>query len=115
MDDRDEVGIPLPNSLAEYATSRLSIESLDDLIGAVADVAEVRRQDGARRGAERVVGGERLGVVDIQARPGDRAAVQGSEERPALDDRPARGGGVDRAADLRAPLGRSGWRRRWGG
>src|SRR3954454_663713 len=67
-------------------------------------VAEMRRQDGAGSGAERIVLAEGLAVGDVERGGRDRAVVQGAQQGAGVEERPARGVDEERVALLAADL-----------
>src|SRR6185437_14921879 len=69
---------------------------VEDPVSVERDVADVRGEHRARRGAKRVVGRQRLHVEHVEAGAGDPAGAQRLDQRGLVDDRAA--GGVDQVA-----------------
>src|SRR4029450_1464127 len=63
---------------------------VEDPIGLLGDVAEMRGNDRIRKRAKRVVQGQRLRAENIQSRAGDGAVAEGANERGFVHDGAAR-------------------------
>src|SRR5262245_35257925 len=88
-----------PDRLAvEEAANVLDDVRIVALVILLADVAEMRGQHDIVELAERVIGGQRLDVEDVEARAGDLLVLERLEQRAFDDDRPARG--VDQVGRL---------------
>ena len=81
--------------------------AVEDAVGFVGDVAEVRRDDDVVEPPQGMVEGQRLDIEHVEAGPGDGAALQGLDEGGLIDDGAARGvdqigGGFHQAQFARA-------------
>src|SRR5579859_5720257 len=63
--------------------------AVEDLVGTAGDIADVGREHGVGEGPERVVGGQRLDVEDVEAGPGDPSLRQRLDEGGLVDKRPS--------------------------
>src|SRR5439155_24459798 len=71
-----------------YVLQRLTVEYPVALLG---DVAQMRRDHRVGKVAQGMVERQRLLVIDVQARAGDRALPDRGDQRGFVDDRAARG------------------------